>query len=371
MKIGILTFWWSNDNYGQLMQCYALHKYLCSLGHDVFLIRYNSKLDIKGSPLPVKLLKILNPVKVINHIKNKRNISAIQKEQITNDRHFEDFRNKYINFSRTYNSYSELKNDPPEADIYIVGSDQVWKCWFDENRLFSNLMHAYFLDFGKKSTKRLSYAARWGTTELNDSFSKQVAPLLNQFDFIGVREETGINLCTQCGRNDAEWTCDPTLLLSADDYRKLYLENVINKQKDKYLLLYMLNNEYDFDLNYVYSFAASKNLKVIYITGNGVLDNRDKVYASIPEWLYLIDNADYVVTNSFHCSVFSAIFHKKFGVIKLKGRHSGMNSRFDSLFSLLKLDKRYVADNDFSVLDNEYNSIKISPSDSFLTFIKN
>lgn len=95
-----------------------------------------------------------------------------------------------------------------------------------------------------------------------------IEPLLNRFDYVSVREESGINLCRKCGRNDAEWVCDPTLLLSAEIYRSLYRENKIQKPDGKYILLYMLNNRCDFDIQSVYDFAKNKNLKVVYVTGN-------------------------------------------------------------------------------------------------------
>ena len=120
----------------------------------------------------------------------------------------------------------------------------------------------------------------------------------------------------------------------------------------------------------VYEFAAKKNLEVIYITGNGVVDKRKKIYATLPEWLWFVDNADYVISNSFHCAVFSIIFHKKFGIIPLSGMQKEMNSRFDSLFKVCGTGCRYIDNNDYSVLEEKYDTNLITVSDRFLRIIQ-
>ncbi len=369
MKIGILTFWWSNDNYGQLLQCYALQKYLRDMGHDAFLIKYNYNSDLVKNPLFFKLLKALNPIFLVRFFLNRKHIVDLNKEEKSHNREFETFRMKYIRSSeKIYNSYLELKDDSPEADIYIVGSDQVWNYkYLDTPRSAS--FRPMFLDFGNEQVKRIAYAASWGVKELPEEIRKIIKPFLSKFDYIGVREKSGLELCRECDRDDAEWVCDPTLLLSANTYRKIYLENDISKPKIKYILLYMLNNECDFDIQQVYDFAEKKELEVIYVTGNGIIDKRQKNYATIPEWLYLVDNAEYVITNSFHCGVFSTIFYKQFGIVPLTGKAEGMNVRFESLFELRGIGNRFILDNDFSILDKKYKLTDVKVSKKFISSI--
>jgi len=353
MKIGILTFWWSEDNYGQLMQCYALQKYLRDAGHDVFLIRYRWEKDVSDS-FANRLLKATNPVKIIKHLKYKLYKRNINKEFISNNRKFSEFRNKYITYTdKIYYSYDELKKNPPEADVYIVGSDQVWRFGHRSLKRDIKKLHAYFLDFGDSSIKRFSYAASWGITELKSEFIKEITPLLKKFKYVSVRESTGLTICEECGITNAEWVPDPTMLIKPEIYRSLYKESEIRKPLKSYLMLYMLNNDCDFDLSKIYYFARSRNLEVVYVTGNGVIDDYDKYFATIPEWLYLIDNADYIITNSFHCCVFSTLFEKQYAVIPLTGKHVGMNSRLDSLFERFGIESRYI-DNDFQVLSKKY-----------------
>ena len=371
MKIGIMTFWWSNDNYGQLLQCYALQKYLRDRGHDAFLIRYNYTTDIKKNPLFLRVLKALNPVLLARYLLQKKRMAEVKKEQAENDRHFDDFRTRYIMQSDfEYPTYEALRENPPEADAYIVGSDQVWNYWFENPKRFYSQTHAYFLDFGNAKTKRLSYAASWGVTELSKAYEKEIEPLLNRFDYISVREESGVKLCAECGCS-AEWVADPTLLLDAETYRKVYAENAIRRPQKPYILLYMLANECDFDIKRVYDFAEKKNLDVVYVTGNNAFDKRKKYFATIPEWLYLVDNAEYVITNSFHCAVFSTIFHKAFGIARLSGSVAGMNTRFDSLFEQRGCGNRYISDSDFDLLDKKYEVKDVQISEQFLKEVNN
>lgn len=171
------------------------------------------------------------------------------------------------------------------------------------------------------------------------------------------------------GVPSAEWVCDPTLLLSADSYRQLYSDK-IRKLSAKYVFLYMLGNECDFDIQNVYDWAGKNSLEVVYVTGNAIVDNNKKFFATIPEWIYLIDNAEYVITNSYHCGVFSTIFGKRFGIVPLKGKDAGMNARFDSLFELRGTGDRFISDKDFSVLEKTYETKQVEVSKNFLNFLQ-
>lgn len=381
LKIGILTFWWSNDNYGQLLQCYALQKYLRDAGHDAFLIRYDSRNDFIRTPFILRCLKALNPVllcKFLQHkIQHKTNSKKLLEESKLNDRHFDDFRAKYIVQSeKLYTSYNQLKENPPEADVYIVGSDQVWNfSLFQTVKNCKNLIHAYFLDFGSTQIKRISYAASWSCSDLRSDIIEEISPLLKKFDYVSVREKSGIDLCRKCGYDTAEFRCDPTLLLTAENYRSLYKENYgTSKRKNPYLFLYMLNNTCDFDIQKVYEFAACKNLEVVYVTGNGKIDRYEKTFATIPQWLSLIDNAEYVVTNSFHCCVFSLLFEKKFGVVPLTKTLAGMNSRIETLSEIFGIKPRWIMEygnGAFSVLEEEVNPVLQIKNEFYLREVLN
>lgn len=358
LKIGIMTFWTSKDNYGQQLQCYALQTKLKSLGYDPYLIRYDFKNDYwKDVPFYVKCFKALNFVKVFKYLKAlliaKKYEKKVLNDEKINNRHFEEFQEKHFNMSRSiYYSFADLKKNPPEADVYIVGSDQVWN-WFDlKDNHFINYINAFMLNFGKETTKRISYAASCGgRTGYSNLEIQCIKELISRLDMISVREESGIRFCEKFGIKKAFVVCDPTLLLKKEDYRKLYLNEKLEKPEKPYVMFYYVENGGDFDKSLVYSWAKSKNLEVKYITANNCQDKYEKKYATIPEWIYLIDNANYVITNSFHCCIFSIIFRKPFGVIKLSGKQKNMNDRLKNLFQICNIRERYIYGSDFSALD--------------------
>ena len=146
-------------------------------------------------------------------------------------------------------------------------------------------------------------------------------------------------------------------------HRLLYKNNISAKQNKKYIFVYRLSNPCDFDIASIYKWAAEKNLEVIYVPGNNFYDKYKKTFATVEDWLYLIDNAEYVITNSFHCCVFSLLFKKKFAVVPLTGNLKGMNTRLDTLFKRFNIEPRWILKSDLSVLENSFESysfIKVS-----------
>jgi hypothetical protein len=356
MKIGIMTFWWADENYGQILQCYALQKYLRNMGHDAYLIRYDSRNDYIRTPVWKRLLHACNPKILYNYFRFRKQTYNNKKEKENDPRYFDAFRKNFIMQSeKIYYYYKELVSNPPEADIYIVGSDQVWNNFSRSFESTKARLKAYLLDFGNSKIKRIAYAASFGKEKVDNAVIKEMSPLLKKFAFVSVREKSGLDICRQCGIDNAEWVVDPTMLLSKEEYRSLYDMNSIIKQiKKPYCFLYILGNEYDFSLKTVYAWANKKNLDIIYVSGTFQHDRYKKHFASIPEWIFLIDNAEYVITNSYHGSVFALLFQKKFGVIPLTGKDSGMNTRLDCLFELFNLSARFVHD-DLSIVDIEIN----------------
>lgn len=353
MRIAILSFWNSNDNYGQLMQCYALQQYYKSQGHEIVHIRYDFA---ETSPLSVKIIKLFNPKIVVRKVKAIVEGRKRKRERLKDNRGFEEFRNQYLNWTQDYHGYKELCQKPPVADMYVVGSDQVWNFYqgkFMDNR---NLLHAVFLDFGDETIIRKSYAASFGGMKFDRQFINEITPLLARFSEVTVREKSGIATCELLARDDAKWVCDPTLLFNAEIYRNLYqADSSTNDMQvsQHYVFLYYLNNGGSFNIQTVYEWAGKKGLSVIYVGGNGNYDEFPKDNATIPQWLYYIDHAEYVVTNSFHCSVFSSIFGKKFGVVPITGVNEGMNERMESLFEYLQMEPRMIMNENLDVLENE------------------
>jgi len=356
MKIGIITLW-RLKNYGTILQCYALQKYLYDRGHDAYLIRYDSRNDSPKTNILKLLFKALNPVKLYFFLKRKY-INSLENKK--NLRGFDSFFKKYIKQSeKIYYSYNELKENPPDADVYIVGSDQIWKFKGIPTDKVKARLHACFLDFGKIETKRISYAPSFGVEKLDDSFVKEITPLLEKFNYVSVREKSGLDICKQCGINNAEWVPDPTILLDINIYRSLYSDLSINLPDKAYCFLYLLDNRIDFSVQAIFDWIKKDNLDVVYVTGNNRQDKYKKIYATIPEWIYLLEHAEYVITNSYHCCIFSILFEKKFGVRPHAGKKIGENIRLDSLFELFQIERRYI-NSDLSVVKRDINWQSVS-----------
>lgn len=343
MRIGIITYSDSKDNYGQVLQCWALQTVIKSLGHRPYLIRYkNIKAPRKGK-ITKKLLKILLVYPAIISIINKRKNLRLQRlialnEERNKQRKFIDFKNKYIqSFDREYFGVEELRDNPPVADCYITGSDQVWG-----GSLLNENTKAFFLDFGNPNIPRIAYAASFGTDKYSEDTSDILKMMLRPFTAISVREESGVSICKQCGKK-AIMTLDPTLLVPRIDYERL----LTDEKEDDYIFIYSLNvfDKKQVNWNNLRKYAKDNHLRIVvtqssgYIVGDEIFDGVEYRYASIEEWLSLIKHAKFVVTPSFHGIVFSYIFQTPFVFAPiLKGQYSQGNNRIYNLCSLLGIN---------------------------------
>lgn len=328
-KIKIITFH-NAHNYGAFLQVFALQKKL-SENNSVEIINYENQ-EIK------KVHKIL-------HV-NKTNIKKFIKSVVSNIVFFRKKIIQYYKFNKiiqknlfltpeVYKSEKDLKDNPPKADIYIAGSDQVWN-----SEITHELCDSYTLNFGPIDTKRISYAASIGNTVLSRNEEEVYKNKISKIDCISVREEEGKKLLESIGINKPiEVVLDPTLLLYREDWDKMIGERrLINK---KYILAYVVDsdNEYEKIVNEI---ANITGLKIVHF---GVRENRYKennlksAFTSSPfEFVNLIKNAEYIVCTSFHATVFSIIFNKKFWVIP----HRKTGSRVTDLLNKLGISDRAV-----------------------------
>ena len=309
MKIGIITFHWAT-NYGAVLQAYALQTFLIKLGHDVKIIDYMPRSYGKSF---VKCFVGKRPWLI------KKKLIEYFKEQP-----FIKFRKKYLNLTVRYNSLQELKMNPPECDVYICGSDQIWNPSFTiagEGQTTTS----YFLDFGNEKTKRIAYAVSFGCAEYNEEIKSIVAPLVDRFNAISVREKTGREIVRGMGFDNVQLMPDPTLLLTAEDY------DAIAGQPAKIEGL--------FNFSYI---IHSRQLVIRTIEAyfrnqlpEQIVSTRDLKYSMVdlPQWVSLIKAAKSVLTNSFHGVVFSIIYKKQFITVPVEGSLAGMNDRIFTLTS--------------------------------------
>lgn len=331
-KIAILTLPF-NNNYGGLLQSYALQKYLAGRGHEVILIS-----NVQSSLDKINLkFKIKNFIKIIIGKKAKDNerMRKISKNmlQFVND-----------NMSCTQPIYNEkdlFLLEKYNFDAYIVGSDQVWR--FDYT---GNDFGKYFFNFIKSDkVKRISFAASFGIDKWtkNEYDTKYLSSLIHKFQAISVREKSGVSLCNDNLGVTATHLLDPVFLLPINDYQKLIpkKEKTIDSLNDNGLLVYML--DYDEDKKKAVELISQTIKQKPFRVGVKQLNrgkfNQDMIYPSVSEWIDGFLKAKYIITDSFHGCVFAILFNKPFIVY---GNNSRGLTRFDSLLETFNLKSRFI-----------------------------
>lgn len=330
MKIGIITFWESKENYGQLAQACALQIYLEERGHTPFLIRYDKSYEVnKLKPCKLEKLRQLNWKKLFDpNAVSKKLMNIITTVAPPADRKFKEFREDFIRADHhEYNSYEELKANPPEADLYITGSDQVW------NHHYTGNPKPFFLQFGSSDAKRAAYAASFGHKELPVSILNQYEQYLRSFAAIGVREKSGVDLCKEMGYKNAILLPDPTILIDKEQWMKYSQPSTAFAENGKRkVLIYTLGNRSSEINDKAIAYVKSReDSDVVHVSINK--DPDGETFPSIPQWFDLFDKTDHVLTNSFHGMLFSIIFRKRFISIPSSGEKAGMNER---LFTVLE-----------------------------------
>lgn len=358
MRIGIITHWKDNDNYGAILQTYALQRFLRNKGHDAYVIRYYAKRDkISFNQKIVNILR--DPGVFLNKKKNQRLSDKISAWNMLRD--FDSFRNEYIALSPTvYNGLDDIQNTPPEAELYITGSDQVWY-----GNLYDRQNWAFFLDFGSINTKRISYAASFGRSYFPCGDENKFKELMSRFDAVSVREENAIRMCNERGIN-AIRCLDSTLILDINDYKGLMAHR---KHIEPYVYFYTVNVT---DKKEIYWKRLSKLLKqrgykTIVTTGSGykraeeIFDGAEYDYATVKEWLSNIFYADTVITASFHGVAFSIMLQKPFIYMPLQGKYSTGNNRVLDLLSSVCLQNRVAHswEDTVSMLNTKINYTEI------------
>lgn len=322
MKIGILTFHWAN-NYGAVILTYALLSKLKELGHEAYII--DRRMVYKG--ILRKLYHKFSYEHFFSWRKFWKDADAFLQPK-----------------TKTYTSHDELvkKFYKENFDAVIVGSDQVWR--------WKLIGLNYFFDFiTDNKTKRYSYAASFGLNEWHGTEEDRnaISELLKKFNRISVREESGVKICKETFGVDAELVLDPTLLHTGCFYEQTLLKSH-NRQQSGKVVSYILGKNNKKQVKEIAEWAKSINLKHNELFWTGIehpsLIGKSEFHATHvtpTEWLNEIRNAEYIITNSFHATVFSILFQKQFVVLTHIG---GGNNRIETLFNSLGIKNRCVAD---------------------------
>ncbi len=346
-KIGVMTFWESQENYGQLLQATALQIFLERNGNDAFLIKYDkSKAVKKKRPDLSARIRDIGWNKLLQASAVKRKFNSFFGGLAKPDRHFDSFKDDFLKFSaQSYNSIDELKASPPVADVYITGSDQVW------NHNYTVDSEPFFLQFGPASTRRMSYAASFGHSTLPTELKKKYREYLKGFDGISVRESSGVELCKQMGFDETQLVPDPTFLLDKTEWSAYGREDKqFSTGKKTKVFVYTIGNRSSATMDELISYvSALPDVEVSHVSINK--DFSGKRFPSIPEWLGYYQQADLVITNSFHGMVFSTIFNKNFIGIPSAGDKAGMNDRLTTFLEKLGLENYLLGQFDKEQVD--------------------
>jgi len=339
MKTGILTFHQA-DNYGAVLQAYALQSAIEQIGNPVEIIDYKQSAIEKT----YRIIKF-NKSSKINFLKSSAANFWNYNSRVKKKKLFNNFRNDFLNISeKKFNSSNREMN----YDTYIVGSDQVWNEEIIKND------KTFFLDFVNGNEKKIAYAASVGKDNLTSKEIKNLVSNISGFNFLSVREDDLVsNLNSRCN-NTITHVLDPTLIADKVIWDKL--PNFKRYENKKYLLIFrMVGDERVLDI----AEAVAKRLDLdVYFISNKKLPIR-KGFKNLrnvgpEEFINLHKNASFIVTNSFHGTAFSILFQKNFLTVPHKTR----GSRMKSLLNLLKLENRIVENpnkiNETFILDIDY-----------------
>lgn len=327
-KVGILTFQRAS-NYGAALQMYALQKQIRDLGHDAEVIDFLCH-RVFDNYKPFLLNHLFHPRALIGDFLN----ASIK---VGRNRRFDTFARKTMRFSKPVTKDS-LASISDSYDVYVVGSDQVW------NPLITGSESAYFLDFVKDKSKRRSYAASFGVSVWPESSLLPIANLLESMGCISTREETGKKLIQSITEKTTTITVDldPVFLLGKEGWLPLSEKKVGSKP---YLFIYTVGSGRVDEVYRTASRLAEErgldiiNLRYYRSLRHGEYQIGHVVYEAGPDdFVSFIANASCVVTDSFHATAFSIIFHKQVYV----SMPEKVGSRISNLFFITGIDGRVI-----------------------------
>lgn len=347
MQIGILTQPLSN-NYGGILQNWALQQSLKQMGHAPTTINIPYPHILEKCDLPRlcwRFLKRLKGDKSIIFLNPARQHNFLN----TPCENMREFVSDNINVMQLSGKVdSSFCDEHPEIKAYIVGSDQVWR------KSFSPFLPNYFLDFTETfDVKRIAYGVSFGRKEMdiNQEESRVYSELASRFDAISVREEDGKEICKKQLSSNASLVIDPTLLIDSSDYFDLIAKVESQAKSNRFAAVYVLDRNKQKE-NDIKTFCDKNDLTPKYI---GYPSSTG--FPSIESWLSDIANSQYVITDSYHGTIFSIIFKKPFTSICNPSRGA---SRFITLLTALGLESRLINEGDrFVPLSEMINYIEV------------
>lgn len=346
-KVGVITFH-NSRNYGAVLQAYALQKKLLSIFKEVEVINYqneniaqNIKLwDCKGNNLKAYTKALVGML-----FRLKKKIA------------FNHYLKKHIKLSKKITK-DNINEKAKKYDLLISGSDQIWNTTITKNDLM------YFLNFANKKQCRAAYAASFGDEKIN--LNEEAKKELQKFNIISLRENLMVNGIEEITTHKPFICCDPCFLLSNNDWKNHASNRLIKKP---YVFLFMIH-ESDKIKKYAEKIVNNNNLLLI----SNKNDFNFFKHIAPNDFLSWIFNAEYIVTDSFHATVFSLIFHKQFISQCFDSKKNQVKKRISELLKTLKLENRVIENEkldvneiiDWKQVDDKINNLSNNSWNSFI-----
>lgn len=354
-KIAIVSCYFQH-NYGSMLQAYATQEILNILNFENETICINGfKEEIQRAKITYFKSRIFSKDVVHDKLGFIRlKIASMLDKSLANsimvrNKHFDNFFTSNFALSREYTSLEELGRHSLDYSAFIVGSDQLW--------LPSNISANYYtLSYVQDGVRKISYATSFGVSTLPKTQEEIAKKFLPRIEYLSVREKSGQQLIKKLTGLNAELVCDPTLLLEKKEWDKLIPNEPIIKRP--YIFCYFLGNN-RLSRECAKKLSRKTGLKIVALQQLDMYIKTDKQFADIAPYdidpagfVNLIRNASFVLTDSFHGTVFSIINHKRFFSFRRFVQKTTMstNSRIDSLLNVLGLDQRIInTESDFKV----------------------
>ncbi len=346
-------------NYGSQLQAYATQMAFDKLGVENETIRIDGLMsEINRAKYKYFLSRIFDKETVkdkmatVRKLIAKKSNSEYAKNLAIRYGMFEDFASTKFKLSEKYNSKKTLSDNASKYSAFVVGSDQLW--------LPSNISADYYtLNFVPNDIPKIALATSFGISQLSGKYSNLAAEFLKRINHISVRETSGQAIIKQLINSDVPVVCDPTLMFDGNDWTVALDANGDGKRfanGEKYLFVYFLGNN-PWQREIVKNIKTETGLKIVQIAHSDEYVKTDVGFADYTpynvgpkEFVELIRDAEFVFTDSFHCSVFSMLNHKKFFTFPRYSNDgtASTNGRLYSLLSLVKHESRIVRKEDFS-----------------------
>ena len=349
MKVSIITRH-AIPNYGSVLQSYASVKMFENLGYDAEILNY-VRYDERGKESVITNCPI-GKTGFKNKLKRIAYFCLQYPNALKMNKTFEKFQKQYLRLSNnTYGSIDELKKDLPDSDVFVTGSDQVW------GKIGSSEYDpAYFLNFVPANKHKIAYSSSFGKTDLKEVLIKELDGLLESYNSILVREKSAVEIIEKYTKQSAKHILDPTLMLSQDKWNELCEPTGI--EGTDYIFVYQLHHNKEME-NYVTRIQKETGLPVYRVHPSIFYSLKPGQFIHLPtpgQFLSYIKNAKYMITDSFHGTVFSIIFNNQF--IDIIPELTG--TRIYSLLDMIGQSDRILKDmNDFSWIDKtiDYNVV--------------